>query len=58
MGWLYHILEGCDVFVLKTQARSEFCNGVAATDVFWFDSKENIWRVGPLSLFRPPKENH
>lgn len=58
MGWLYHILEGCDVFVLKNQVQSVYVNGVAGTDVFWFDTKNNVWEVSPLNLFRPPKEKH
>ena len=58
MGWLYHILVGADVFVLKNQCHSQHITGVAGTDVFWFDAKENIWRVSPLNLFLPPKERH
>ena len=58
MGWLYNILVGEDVFVIKTQCQSTFVNGVGGTDVFWFDSKEHIWQVSPLNQFRPPKETH
>ena len=58
MGWLYHILEECDVFVLKNQSQSLYVNGVAGTDVFWFDAKKNVWEVSPLNQFRPPKEKH
>ncbi len=58
MGWLYNIIEGCDVFVLKHQVHSQHLNGVAATDIFWFNAKEKIWEVSPLNLFQPPKEKH
>jgi len=57
MGWLYHILSGCDVFVLKHQVNTYF-TGVAATEIFWFNEKENIWVVSPLNQFCPPKEKH
>ena len=56
MGWLYHILSGCDVFVLKNQVQSQDLTGVAATDIFWFNEKENVWEVSPLNQFRPPEE--
>lgn len=58
MGYLYHVLEGCDVFVLKVTTTGEYTSPVQSSDVIWFDEREKVWRSSSLNRFRPPKENH
>ena len=56
MGWLYNVLIGCDVYVLKVTTTGS--NPIIDSDVIWFDADEKIWRSAPLNHFRPPKEKH
>ena len=58
MGWLYHVLKGVDVYVLKTMQPENYHNPIQDADVIWFDNEEKVWRSSPLNHFRPPKEKH
>lgn len=56
MRWLYHVLKGCDVFVLKVLHGSYSSNQVSNLDVIWFDDEERVWMSSPVNQFRPPKK--
>ena len=58
MSWLYHVLKGRDVFVLKVLYGSYSSDPVCNLDVIWFDDEKKVWQYSPVNQFRPPKEKH